>query len=228
VFFSIQGKVLWGESIRVNLFDALAFTKDYLDREARALTGFFRVDRTIDEPDWAYGQIATSALLYLVIGVTLQDSYISGLKIDQISWLDRALGQTIFWVSTALFVQLLGKLIGARKGGAIQAVFAVVPMAFLCGCYAASIGYFIGYVARIIAYNAYASDTRFTPLASWFNLAAQLFIVARYMPRELRLRCLQTPAQSRATGALVLLFVLFVDLVAMLGSNFLPTDGLKG
>jgi len=218
----------FGESIHLDLFNALTFTKGYLNHEARAFIGFFGADRAIGKADLDYSQIATSALLYLVIGVTLQDSYISGLKINQISWLDRALGQIVFWVSTALFVHLFVKLIGAKKGGAMLAALAVMPMAFLCGAYAASIGYFIGYVARIVAYNVYASDERFTTIANWFNLAAQLFIIARYMPRELRLRCLQTPVQSRVTGALVLLVVLFVDLVAMIGSNFLPADGVKG
>ncbi|RJG54822.1 hypothetical protein D0Z70_10615 [Sphingobium terrigena] len=211
----------------MNLFDALTFTKDYLDDEVRAFKAFFRADGAIVEVDRDDRQIVTSAVLYLVIGVTLQDSYISGLKIDQIGWLDRALGQIVFWVSTALFVQLLANLIGAKRGGAMLVALAVVPMAFLCGAYAASIGYFVSYTARTVAYNFYGSDERFTTLANWFNLATQLFIIGRYMPRELRSRCLQTPRQSCATVAFALLFILFVDLVAMLGSNFLPDDGVK-
>lgn len=213
----------------MNLFDALTFAKDYLDREARSFISFFQEDRKADDPDQPYGQLATSALFCLVIGVTLQVSYISGLKINEISWLDRALGQIVFWLSIGLFAHMLVRLVGGRRdGSALQAVFAVMPVAFLCGAYAASIGYFIGYVTRIVAYTAFDSDQQFLMLPNWFNLAAQLTVLARYMPRELRIRCFSSRGESRLVSLSVLFLVLIIDLVVALGENFLPVNSVKG
>ena len=129
----------------MDLQDALSLAKEHAERHSKSFVSFFGSGGSdvADKRD-SYDHVVTGALIYLVLGVTLQDSFISGLKIDQISWLDRALGQIIFWITVGLLVfALVRVLTGISDSRAFLVAFKVMPIAFLCGAYAASLGFFL-------------------------------------------------------------------------------------
>lgn len=196
---------------------ALGLAKDHAERHSKAFAAFFgRRGPAGEEAAPTFDHVTSGAIIYLIIGVTLQDSFISGMKIEDISWLDRALGQLVFWVSIALIVQALVRLLGSGPGsGGITATFRVMPIAFLCGAYAASVGFFLNHVLRMVA-------TPIPNLPHLFHIVTQIAIIGAYMPAELRARVRLGTGSSRLVAGITMLIVLLVDMIVVFGSWFMP------
>lgn len=201
----------------MDLQDALSLAKEHAERHSKSFVSFFGGGRSViaDDRD-SYDHVVTGALIYLVLGVTLQDSFISGLKIDQISWLDRALGQIIFWITVGLLIYALVRILsGIADSRAFLIAFKVMPIAFLCGAYAASLGFFANYVLQLF-------ETPVFNLPHLFHIIVQLLIIAAYMPRELRAYYGRGPGFAFFVTGIVFLFVLLVDFIVVFGGWFMP------
>lgn len=201
----------------MNLDDALSLVKDHAERHSKSFAAFFRPGAYgLTEQDFTFEHVLTGAVIYGAIGVTLQDSFISGVSVKEISWLDRALGQIVFWITITFLIVLLNRLFNsACRTGSLLTTLRVMPIAFLCGAYAASLGFFIRQLLR------FSPATDIGTLPHLLNIIAQLSIIALFMPRELRAFCKQGLWTSRFTTAVVFLFVLMVDLVVVYGHWFM-------
>jgi hypothetical protein len=201
----------------MDLRDAIDLAKDHAEKHTLAFTGFFY--RQTPKPEFAtYEHVATGALIYLVIGVTLQSSFIGGMKVEDISWLDRAVTQLVFWVTVGFIVHVASRTfqpLPNRNGFLVT--FRVMPVAFLCGAYASSIGFFVNYLLKFTKHD-------FSTVPHFFHMVVQLSVIARYMPREIREHCSQSVLASRVVTAFVVLFVLAVDLIVVSGPIFLDVD----
>ena len=207
----------------MNIENALGLAKDYAEKYTRSFVDFFRGGEIpLGEGETPYQHIVSGALIYLVIGVTLQDSFISGIRIDNISWLDRALVQIVFWITIALVLQLLLRIFAGVGTGAALVTLRVMPIAFLAGAYAAALGAFTALGLRLVHVEF--------PLPHVFHIVVQLIVIALYMPRELRVHSAQGRIGSRCLTALVFAIVLFVDFIVVFGSAFVdaPTQSLRG
>jgi hypothetical protein len=197
----------------VNLDDALGLAKNYAERHTKSFLDFFTSGRIVlSDGETLYQHTISGAILFLVVGVTLQDSIISGIQIGEISWLDRALVQILFWVTSTLILYILLRLFGDAKGGAALVIFRVMPIAFLCGAYASALGAFARLALRMMNVDFL--------LPHLFHIVVQLSIIAVYMPRELRNHADQKRTASRAVTAAIFVFVLSVDLIVVFGQVF--------
>jgi hypothetical protein len=200
----------------MDLQDAINLAKDHAEKHTLAFVRFFGPEAS--EPQYTtYEHVATGALIYLVIGVTLQSSFIGGMKVEDISWLDRAVTQLVFWVTVGFIVHLSTSIspISCKKNGFLV-TFRVMPVAFLCGSYGSTIGFFVNHLLKFPKQN-------FDTVPHYFHMFVQITVVCLYMPRELRHHCSQSESASRAVAGLVALFVLAVDLVVILSPVFLDS-----
>jgi hypothetical protein len=194
--------------------DAIGMVKNYAEKYTRSFVDFFR-DGTLSlaEGESAYQHIVGGALIYLVLGVTLQDSFISGIKIEDISWLDRALVQLVFWVTIGLVLHLLIWLFGKGRSGAGLVALRVMPIAYLTAAYASVLGAFAAFALRFLGVQI--------PVPHVFHILVQVAMIAIYMPRELRVHAGQTKLSSRLFSGVIFVIVLLVDFVVVFGSAFL-------
>src|SRR4051794_39806028 len=82
--------------VHMNLDSALGLAKNYAEKYTRSLIDFFGDGKlALVDDETPYQHIAAGALIYLVMGVTLQDRFLSGISIANISWLDRARAQIL-------------------------------------------------------------------------------------------------------------------------------------
>ena len=203
----------------MNLEQAVGLAKNYAEKYTRSFVDFFGDGKlALAEGESPYQHIVAGAVIYLVLGVTLQDSFIVGLPIAEISWLDRALVQLVFWITIALILHLLIRLFTKARAGAVLAAFRVLPIAYLAGAYASALGIFAAFGLGLLNVTI--------PLPHVFHIIVQLALIALYLPRELRTYAAQRRVASRCLTALIFVVVLLVDLVVVFQRFFVtPTAG---
>lgn len=172
---------------------------------------FFSPKVTPGEKVLTTDEIAINAALCMLVGITLQDKFISGLEASNSDWFDRGLQQAVFWVFLFLLVGLMLLAMGVKKVGPVglRAVFITVPIAFLFGTYAASLGHFVKLVIESVP------GMKAQVLPQYCNIAVQCAIVVRYFPGELRASGQVGKWQSRAVTAILFAVILAVDIAVI-------------
>lgn len=201
----------------MNLEDAISLAKAHAEKHTRAFVSFFKAEDS--DPEYiTYEHVVTGALIYLVVGVTLQNSFIGGMKFAEISWLDWAVTQLVFWVTIGFIVHLASRLLPPKcDSNGFLVTFRVMPVAFLSGAYASSLGFCVNYLLRY-------GEWDFRTVPHFFHMVVQVAVICTYMPREIRQHCFESRGSSRLITALVVVFVLSVDLVVVFGDVFMPTS----
>lgn len=200
----------------MNLKDALALTGEYLERYIRFFVLFFKKDADTDIEISDYReQIIVGGLIYLILGVTIQDSILRRIKIDDITWFERALVQIIFWITIGLLLHITLRMLKSSKNGQELVVnFRVMPVAFLAGCYASSLG-----VALTTALNFWS--IQFPALPSIFHIVTQISILILFLPKKLQVATDCGIMVSIIASGIVVIAVCFVDLFVVFGSAFI-------
>ncbi|HEX8061873.1 MAG TPA: hypothetical protein VF535_01515 [Allosphingosinicella sp.] len=200
----------------MNLDEAISLAKAHAEKHTRSFADFFGA-KTPDPEFTTYEHVTTGALIYLVVGVTLQNSFIGGMKFADISWLDWAVTQLVFWVTIGFIVHLASRLLPPKcPSNGFLVTFRVMPVAFLCGAYASSLGFCVNYLLKF-------GEWDFNTVPHFFHMIVQVMIICLYMPRDIRHHCFESKNSSRLITSLVVIFVLSVDLVVVFGNVFMPT-----
>jgi len=196
------------------LEDVLGLSKLYAARYSLYFVALFR-NSALERFEEEKGDVTVASIIYLIVGVTLQDKFISGLDIKNISWWDRAVLELVFWVSLGLVAMLTGRIFRSFSDTAeFISVFRVVPVAFVCGAYAASLAKGIVYLLSILLFE-------FPALPHLLDMFASSVIVLRYLPSELRTRAQCKIGQSRTIAGVIFIVVLATDLTFVYSTAFL-------
>ncbi|MBA2935351.1 hypothetical protein HZF05_14790 [Sphingomonas sp. CGMCC 1.13654] len=191
----------------MDLSAALDLIKSYAKMHGEAFLAFFKRDSA---QRWTFEQVFTGGLIYLILGVTLQDRFISDIRSADIQWIDRALVEAVFWVTIGILVEITLRLMRATRDHGLLVTFRVMPIAFLCGAYAGALGYLF---CRGLAFF----NLEFRYLPPIVNMSAQLTIIAAYMPAKFRRYCGLQKGKSISAAAVVFLTCLVVDSVVVFG-----------
>jgi len=168
---------------------------------------FFRKGAEDDGATPSIEDIAINATVCMLVGITLQDTFISRINPSESNWFDRGVNQMVFWILIYLIMRALLALLRVPDGAAVslRAVFITIPIAFLFGAYASSVGFFLKTTLEKFSLGVYQAAPNLA------HMLVQLVIIFLYFAREARAGGDIAPWKSRLSMVTVFIFVLLVD-----------------
>jgi hypothetical protein len=191
----------------MDLTESISIAKNYAKGFGQHFADFFVGGGTRARLDKSSDDVLIHAVFCLVLGVLLQDRYLSLKQYADINFMDRAIGQIIFWTTIFLIVHVLISVTGGKRPPklAFMTVFTVFPISFMTAAYVTALTYFSGFLVR--ALGGYWSPY----FLVWAFTMTQSAIILIYLPRELA-RHGETGRTRRWVVSLVIMtLVLIID-----------------
>lgn len=200
----------------MNLGESLSLARDYATGYGQHCVAFFepRAKRVSAEGGAeSSDNVAVYALFSLLIGVTLQDRFMSLKAYAEINFIDRSVGQIVFWFTMCLVTHFCLRVGAAERPMRVSfmAILTVFPISFVVASYVATLVHFAGFVVRL--YGGYWSAY----FLVWAFMLAQTLMLMLYLPRELERHGERRPRSRLAAAVVVVCIVIMIDLLVAYG-----------
>lgn len=215
----------------MNLADSVKFIEVYLRDYASYLLNLFqmREARSASTTDLD-AKLATYGLISVVLGVLLQETFISGRAFTAIDFPHRITIELCFWMALTLVTYLLLSVmrVSFDLSISLNVVLRTLPLAFLVGSFGAFIAYNLSWYVEYShalgvagATGSYVNyDFRAQKDASVADGALQFVLIAVYFPYSLSLAVEGKRVRAWIVGITIVLIVAAVDFCVI----FRPSD----